>query len=319
MFARLLAPAALLLLCAAPAAAQTSSVPAPFPALDSSATVRAVVTDDRTAYVGGSFTSAGPPSGPFALVSGADGSFVRNAPGLVNWGFPDNNDGEDLTAEGRAVISDGAGGWYVAGGFARANGTQGHELVRLRADGSVDPAFLPEANGTVHDLVLHDGTLWAAGGFDRIGGRTIEGLAALDPVTGAARAYPANSLSSTAVGLALDGDRLYVAGRFGLVGDVPRGGLAAVDVRDGSLIDWCPVVPSPGQGEGVFDVAAVGGIVYLLGDLRPNTDEYHGAIAYRATDASEVPLAFGGLTEGRAAGISPRSATWPFAGSAPSI
>ena len=73
------------------------------------------------------------------------------------------------------MISDGAGGWYVAGRFARANGTQGHELVRLRADGSVDPAFVPEANGTVHDLVLHDGTLWVAGGFDRIGGRSIGG------------------------------------------------------------------------------------------------------------------------------------------------
>ena len=126
-------------------------------------------------------------------------------------------------------------------------------------------------------------------------------------MTGAARPYPANSLSSTAVALALDGDRLYVAGRFGLVGDVPRAGLAAVDVRDGSLLDWCPVVPSPGQGEGVTDVAASGGVVYLIGDLQPRTDEYHGAIAYRATDASELPLAFGGLITARAIAATPRA------------
>ena len=87
LLARLLAPAVLLLAWVAPAAAQTSSMPAPFPAVDRAATVHAVVTDGRTAYVGGSFQSAGPPSGPFALVSGADGSFVRNAPGAGQLGL----------------------------------------------------------------------------------------------------------------------------------------------------------------------------------------------------------------------------------------
>ena len=109
VFARLLVSGVLLLACAAPAAAaQTSSVPSSFPSLDNSATARAIVTDDRTAYVGGIFGSVGAPAGPFAVVSGVDGSFVRNAPGLVRWGYPDSNDGEDLTAEAQAVVADGS-------------------------------------------------------------------------------------------------------------------------------------------------------------------------------------------------------------------
>src|SRR3954469_23709451 len=137
-------PIALLLagaLAAAPtAAAQTSSVAAPFPNV--TGVVNALVVDGDTAYVGGSFSALGQRPAPFAVVSAADGTFVRSWPVIVRWGSGDG----PVPARADAIAPAGSGGWYVGGDFLRVDGTSIAWLAHIRSDGSADPAFRAHSN-----------------------------------------------------------------------------------------------------------------------------------------------------------------------------
>ncbi|MBI1319885.1 MAG: PQQ-binding-like beta-propeller repeat protein [Candidatus Hydrogenedens sp.] len=99
-----------------------------------------------------------------------------------------------------AIISDGAGGWYVGGYFFRVDGVERVNLARMRPDGSLDPDFdarivyanpsgiFSDPNGDfrnrVASLALVDGKLFVSGDFAEIGGQARNGIAAIDPETG---------------------------------------------------------------------------------------------------------------------------------------
>src|SRR3954469_6028009 len=251
------------LAAAPPAAADTSSVPAPFPSVKVAGSVNALLADGDTAYVGGIFNALGPRPAPFAAVSATDGSFVRNWPGIVDWGAPPDTDGTILPASGEAVAADGAGGWYFGGEFQRAEGTSIANLAHVRADGTVDPGFRPNSNGVVTALVLHDGVLWAAGTFTRIGGRSITGLAALDPATGAVLGRFPHGMDGTVASLSLDAGRIYAVGEFSRAGGDAHPRIAAIAAGDGTVLDWLGALP-----EGTASrVSARDGVVYVTGRM----------------------------------------------------
>lgn len=84
-----------------------------------------------------------------------------------------------------ASVADGAGGWFVGGGFHEIAGKAHGPLAHIRADGSLDPAFDPFPNGPVAALTLSGNRLYVGGYFSIIGGLSRNKLAAIDPVTGA--------------------------------------------------------------------------------------------------------------------------------------
>src|SRR2546426_1486999 len=66
--------------------------------------VRAVVRDGGTIYIGGDFTQVGPATGGGVPLDAASGALPPSFPKVVGVVF--------------AVISDGAGGWYLGGSFS---------------------------------------------------------------------------------------------------------------------------------------------------------------------------------------------------------
>src|SRR6266566_3722123 len=75
----------------------------------------------------------------------------------------------------RAAVPDGDGGWYIGGGFIHVNGVLRKRLAHIRADGTLDPDWRPEANGngvSVTSLARIGSRLYVAGDFARLDRRS---------------------------------------------------------------------------------------------------------------------------------------------------
>ncbi|HVW34549.1 MAG TPA: hypothetical protein VHL53_18595, partial [Acidimicrobiia bacterium] len=165
-------------------------------------------------------------------------------------------------------------------------GTVRHHLAALDVEKHTLLAWDPDADGTVHAMVLSaDGTqLYIGGDFDRVGGRPAAKLARIDLQTGAVDPAFGPDVRGSVRALALAGDRLYVGGTFTSVGgphgaeDRPK--LAALDAATGELLPWVPPALGPGRyvshdgvpmaSEPAGDVLAIavpagGGAVYAGG------------------------------------------------------
>jgi hypothetical protein len=129
------------------------------------------------------------------------------------------------------VIPDGKGGWYVAGTFpgitdAVATYTTGYaRLVRLRPNGTVDPAFSCPVSGRVRSLALDATGLYIFGDFNganSVGTATRNYVARVrpfdDPSPGAVDAWRPDANAAVYGGL-LDGTgRLFMWGSFTQLG-----------------------------------------------------------------------------------------------------
>jgi len=115
-----------------------------------------------------------------------------------------------------------------------------NRIARLNADGTLDTAFDPNADGTVYSIAVHgDGKIVAGGYFSTIGGQTRNHIARLDAVTGLADAFDPNADDTVqAVAVQQDG-KILLGGVFTVLS--PNGGAPVVRNRiarlnpDGSL------------------------------------------------------------------------------------
>src|SRR2546422_536796 len=83
-------------------------------------TVRAVVRDGGTIYIGGDFTQVGPATGGGVPLDAASGAIPPLFPKVVGPVY--------------SVISDGAGGWYVGGYFAAVGGFPRSNLAHVASE-----------------------------------------------------------------------------------------------------------------------------------------------------------------------------------------
>lgn len=262
-------------------------------------TVRAATVHEQTLYIGGRFTRVAPAAnflGPWFGVSTTTGVPVPRLP-LAD-------------AAVLAIEPDGAGGYYVGGRFTRIGGVLRPALAHVLADGSIDPGFAPTlqpglaSNGLdVRALARAGNLLYVGGNFRIMAGSSVrEGMAALDPVTGAdqtsfptrggaerilvhdGRAYflgsgvtalttASGSLLWTSSGLVTDGvvagGRLVVVGRF-LVGITTETRLARIDLTSGAIDpSWTPISsytqPGPPDNTPIRAVTAIGSTIYIGG------------------------------------------------------
>ncbi len=118
-----------------------------------------------------------------------------------------------------AVVPDGAGGVYIGGYFTQltlapvhGGGTVTRNYVaHVLADGTVDPAWNPNANGYVFALAVSGTTVYAGGFFNNIGGAARNNMAALDATTGNATAWNPNA-DAPVRALAVSGSTVYAGG-----------------------------------------------------------------------------------------------------------
>ena len=136
--------------------------------------------DGDRLYVQGGFQQIGRYAGPGDRL----GSTGRSKP------IPEIGDGQVSV-----VASDGAGGWYLGGDFTRIGGRAAGGLAHVRADGSLDPAFLPDADGLVSAFALQGSTLYVGGDFRHVGGTSRKRVAAVSTTDGSVLPFAAPQAS----------------------------------------------------------------------------------------------------------------------------
>lgn len=163
-----------------------------------------------------------------------------------------------------AAVPDGAGGWYVGGGFDRVAGAVRNALVHVRSDGTIDQSFpQTDSEGFVASLALSaDGsTLYVGGSFTQLGGQARPGLAAISTASGAVTAWaPAltgtfPSVNRIAVGAGTTDGYVFVGGDFTGVGAIPAGDLAKINTTSGAADGSFLPDPTASGGADVYALA----------------------------------------------------------------
>jgi hypothetical protein len=147
------------------AASAVSSIPAATVYADG--TVLATAAGADRIYVGGDFSLLGRPTGSWVSI-GADGKPSAGRPPL--FGTVDE------------AVSDGSGGWFVAGKInAVGSVVRSAKVVHLRANGELDRSWRLAIPGgsEVSALARRGSTLFLAGNFRRVGGQVRQGIAAV--------------------------------------------------------------------------------------------------------------------------------------------
>jgi len=214
--------------------------------------VNATAVSGNALYIGGSFTRVGPSTGCGVPISSTSGAPVR--------GFPRVDGPVD------AVVSDGAGGWYIGGRFTSVGGAARNRIAHILDDNTLAP-WNPNPDDRVSALAVSGNVVYAAGLFSNIGGQARNGLAALDAATGLATAWDPSP--NGFVGLvAASGTTVYVQGGFTTIGGQSRRILAALDATTGLATAWDPI-PSETGGAPVFieALAVDGPVVYVGGQF----------------------------------------------------
>ncbi len=163
----------------------------------------AVVANASTVYVGGPFKSVGEVIGYGATFDAGSGT----QPESKNW--------PEFFGVVRAAIEDPneAGALYVGGSFERVGAYLRRYLVRLRPDGSVDPAFdaaIDAGNYYVAALAIDSTHLFVGGKFTTLGGVGQEYLASVDRSTGNLNTTFTADPDGEVTSLALAGSELFV-------------------------------------------------------------------------------------------------------------
>lgn len=217
-------------------------------------------------YVGGDFTSYQAwNTGSGAAVNPTTGEVDPRFPRVSGWPYE------------KAVVSDGAGGWYIGGGMSSVGGAAVSRAAHLNADGSLDTSWLPQVTGgqgvltmaKYGDVIILGGSFTAVNGFPR------NRLAAIK-TDGTLLPWDPNA-SSIVHAIAVSGDTAYIAGQLTTLAGASRNLAGAIrlgartDVANETcLTAWsatdCLTAWNPNvSGWGVLSLAVDTTYTYLTG------------------------------------------------------
>ena len=209
--------------------------------------IASTVGPDGTAYTLGSFTRAGAATGGLARL---------NSSAAVQRNFP------TVTGRVNAIVSDGAGGWFLGGDFTAVGGQSRTMVARILSDGTVDSAWAPMVIGySVNALQLVGNTLYLGGNFSSINGQNFSNLAAVNASNGQPLPWTPNPNFSV-LSLAAEDSAIYVGGNFSSISSSTRNQIAAFDLTTRDLLSW-----DPNANGSVYAIAPRGSTVYVGGDF----------------------------------------------------
>ncbi|MDQ3121103.1 MAG: hypothetical protein M3Q59_01040 [Actinomycetota bacterium] len=209
--------------------------------------IESIAVHCDTIYVAGAFESIGPRTGPLASVS-LDGSADPSVmPRLWN---QQRFDATTSAPRVTSVVTDGAGGWFIAGSFDFVGDQHCPGVVHLLQSGRVDPDVCFGTDGTVKALAVSGSTLYLGGEFAQVAGVHRSGVAAVDARSGAVLSW-APELNERSIcddhdcvteasvnSLAVTPGAVYVGGFFNGVGGIERTNVAALDPRTGVALSF---------------------------------------------------------------------------------
>ncbi len=207
--------------------------------------VRCIAVTDSLVFLGGDFVRIGPYTGNLVAM---DPVTAERMPGLP-----------EVNGIVRAIVPDGARGYFIGGTFTRVGALEVRHLVHVHADGTPDPAWLPEPDGEVMSLDRVGDVLIVGGSFRTIGGLDRENLAAVDTRSGMALgAFP--SADATVRSVHIAHGTVYVGGDFTTLGALQRSHLAALDAGTGAVRAW-----DPGVDSAVYCLRSIDSVLYVGG------------------------------------------------------
>jgi hypothetical protein len=229
--------------------------------------VQAIAERDGTVYIGGKFARIGAWSGGGALVDANTGNIIEDFPkfnGIVG-----------------SAVSDGAGGYFIAGGFTQVGGVARPGFVHITSQRKVDVAWNPVGAGRVNKMILQGDRLYYANS-DESSDSLPATVGAIDRVTGQVLSFKLN-LKGRINALAANADRLFVGGYLtdgNFLGDMLR----AYD-HNGVKLNWNPQVDREIYGLGVS-----GDTLYVQGSLTMMGGQSRNSIgAVSATTGAVLP------------------------------
>lgn len=220
-------------------------LPLQFPGPQPGGSVTALGTGDGTLRIGGAISYAGVPTGAAALVDSVTGAAL--APHF------------DVQGIVLAVVSDGAGGWFLGGAFGAVHGQTRVNLAHVGADG-MPTSWNPAPNDTVHALALAGDTLFVGGAFTQASASSRTHFAAYRASTGALLSGTP-TVDGRVKTVLVSGTQVYLGGVFSLVGGLPSQGFAAIDRASFVLTNRQP----PGAMRLVNTLLAAHGRIYAAG------------------------------------------------------
>ncbi|HEX7881024.1 MAG TPA: hypothetical protein VF720_16560 [Candidatus Eisenbacteria bacterium] len=208
--------------------------------------VAAIVPTDSVVFIGGDFTTIGPPTGSAVAVD-----MATHEPLTV---YP------QVDGPVYAAIPDGVGGYYIGGAFSTVQGQNRSGLARIGADGRVLP-WSPGVKGSVRTIVTTGGKMIVGGSFSSLGGVAASNLGAVDLGTGNGLPGWGPGTNGMVRALKLSGGLVYVGGSFTDISGLPsRDYLIALETTSGVGQAW-----DPPMSEEVHSLAVSGNTVYAGG------------------------------------------------------
>jgi hypothetical protein len=261
---------------------------------DTNGSVRSIVSDGTTVYLGGSFTSvSGGGRGRMAAVSATTGALLPFNPNANNIVYS-----LDLRA----------GRLFAGGVFSTIGGVARNRAAAVNpATGALDPQFTPQPNNTVLSIRSNPSgnTVYLAGDLSAVAGTARAGVAAVSGATGALLPLTFSDTYRPTLGLDMneDGSRLY--GAVGALGNQVAawsttsgtrvwrqradGDVQAVAYHNGTVY-WG--FHEAFEGDTTLRLLASNAVTGAIDpDFRPTFNQYWGVRSISATDDG---LAVGG-------------------------
>ena len=215
--------------------------------------VYALAVSGQTVYVGGAFTQIGGQARKDIV------ALDRTTGQATSWDpNPDSCCVNALAVSGQTV--------YAGGDFNSIGGKARSSIAALDATTGAATSWNPDAGcargvcqPSVDALRVSGSTIYAGGGFNRIGGQARNNIAALDATTGAATSWnphPNQGIDA----LAVSGSTVYAGGYFTAIGGQARNNIAALSRSTGQATSW-----NPHPNESVHALAVSGSTVYAGG------------------------------------------------------
>jgi alkylated DNA repair dioxygenase AlkB len=153
------------------------------------------------------------------------------------------------------------GSYYIGGDFTSVGGVPRNHIAHILADGTLDMAWNPDANGVVRTVMISGGVVYVGGDFTHVGGQDRNHLAALDAAAGRATGWNPDA-NGRVDSIVISGGGVVASGDFTTIGGQPRNHLAALDPVTGLATGWDPAP------DGAIETLVVsGGVVYAGGDF----------------------------------------------------